>query len=48
MNVCPIPNGYQNRGILLYIFRIVENKVILLTVLIPVYNIQVADLVQFI
>jgi hypothetical protein len=43
--MCPIPNGFQNRAISLYISKIVDKKKYCLLFLIPVFIIQVKKLV---
>jgi hypothetical protein len=44
MYVCPIPNGFPDRAIALYSFKIVDKKEMFL---IPVFIVQVTKLVQF-
>jgi hypothetical protein len=47
MYMCPIPNGFQDRAISLYSFKIVEKKEILCTVANTSIYCSVTKLVQF-
>jgi hypothetical protein len=45
--MCPIPNGFRDRVMSLYTFKIVDKKEILRTVVMPIFIVQVTKLVQY-